>query len=128
MSYVDQETANSVDVTEPVQQAICLTMLKRNNITQVTIEGDVDAMMQAFGIRDHELFHSLLHQIANAGAPGRFPDEIGMKFMLGFIEACRPWDEISVHARGSEGSNTRRRDEVCTSPSPRRKPSGARQC
>jgi len=92
----DQKVADSALVAEPADQPLDFTMCKIGDVTHVTVMGDGSAVMRSFGTRDPDFFYGLLHQVANAGSKGKFPDEKGIKFMLAFIKGSEPRDEIEA--------------------------------
>jgi hypothetical protein len=77
-------------------RSIELGMVKRDDgTTEVTIMGD-GSDMGLFGIRNRDFFHGLMRQIANAGAKGSRPDELGVRSMLGFIIEGKPADAVEA--------------------------------
>jgi hypothetical protein len=52
--------------------------------------------MRSFGARDPDFLFGLIHQVANAGSKGQYPDELGIKFMFAFIKGWEPRDEIEA--------------------------------
>jgi hypothetical protein len=95
----DQTVADSALVTEPVDQAMDFKMCKIGDVTHLTLMADASeasVFMRAFGTKDPNFFHGLLHQVGNAGSKGQYPDEPGIKFMLAFIKGTKPRDEIEA--------------------------------
>jgi hypothetical protein len=89
----DQKNAG-VSAADSVDQVMKLGMCKIGDVTHVTLEGDLSALMPRFGTNDPDFFLGLLHQVSNAGTKGREPDEAGIKFQLAFIKSVEPRDEI----------------------------------
>ena len=52
--------------------------------------------MRAFGTKEPDFVHGLIHQIASAGSKGRNPDEAGIKFMLAAFKGIEPRDQIEA--------------------------------
>ena len=90
----DQKIASASTVES--DQVMKLGMFKIGDVTHVTLEGDLSALMPRFGTKDPDFFFGLLHQVCNAGAKGREPDEAGIKFQLAFIKSVEPRDEIEA--------------------------------
>ncbi len=96
---VDKKLAKPALPTEPIDQAMKLSLCSRENVTYYTLEADADeakSHMRAFGTKNPDFFFGLLQQIVNAGSKGQYPDEQGIKFMLGFIKESKPRDEIQA--------------------------------
>jgi hypothetical protein len=93
---VDQKAVDSAPASEPADQAIKMTMFKRGDVTQVTLEGEASALMRSLGTKDPDFRNGLIHQVGNAGSNGEYPDELGIKFMLAFIRSREPRDEIEA--------------------------------
>ena len=93
---IDQKVADSALASEPVDQAMKMTMCKRGGVTDLTLEGETSALMRSFGTTDREFLDGLIHQVGNAGSGGQYPDELGVKFMLAFIKRREPRDEIDA--------------------------------
>jgi hypothetical protein len=93
---VDQRAADSALTNEPADRATDFTMGKSGDVTHVTIVGETSALTRSFGTRDPDFLFGLIHQVANAGAKGPYPDELGIKFMLAFIKSWEPRDEIDA--------------------------------
>jgi hypothetical protein len=81
---------------ESVDQVMHLGMCKIDDVTHVTVEGELSAILPRFGTNDLDFFVGLLHQVSNAGAKGRDPDEKGIKFQLAFIKGVEPRDQIEA--------------------------------
>jgi hypothetical protein len=95
MSTDDERNAGA-PADDSVDQSIELGMCKRDDgTTEVTVIGDA-SVMRLFGITNRDCFHGLVHQIANAGAKGKLPDELGVNFMLGFIIEGKPTDAMEA--------------------------------
>ncbi len=85
--------------SEPAGQDLPLAFCKGGDETNYTFVGsaeDVRVCMGSFGTANTDFFFGLLHQVANVGSKGRLPDERGIKFVLGFIKASKPRDEIDA--------------------------------
>ncbi len=93
---VDQKVADSTLASEPVNRAKDFTMCKSGDVTHVTIVGETSALMRSFGTKDPDFLFGLIHQVANAGSKGEYPDELGFKFMLAFISDREPRDHIDA--------------------------------
>jgi hypothetical protein len=91
----NQQAAEQTLASQPTEQPD-LAMVKLDDVTHVTIMGDPKLLMLAFGTEDPDFLYGLIHQISNAGAKGRSPDEPGIKCMLAFIKAREPRDEIEA--------------------------------
>ena len=90
----DQKIAGASTVES--DQVKVLGMCKIGDVTYVTLEGDPSAILPRFGTNDLDFFVGLLHQVSNAGAKGRDPDEKGIKFQLAFIKGVEPRDQIEA--------------------------------
>jgi hypothetical protein len=76
-----------------------LSMSKRGDVTYYTLEadaGEAKKHMRTFGTKSPDFFYGLLQQIVNAGSKGTYPDEQGIKFILGFITGNQPRDEMEA--------------------------------
>jgi hypothetical protein len=96
---VDQVTENPTLPAETIDQPMKLSMCKRGDVTYYTLEADASEAknhMRKFGTKSLDFFYGLLQQIVNAGSKGAYPDEQGIKFMLGFITGNKPRDEIEA--------------------------------
>ena len=96
---VDQVTKNPTLPTEPIDQTMKLSMSKRGDVTYYTLEadaGEAKKHMRTFGTKSPDFFYGLLQQIVNAGSKGTYPDEQGIKFILGFITGNKPRDEMEA--------------------------------
>ena len=94
---VDQKAADdSALAGEPDDQAMKITMYKRGDVTQLTLEGETNALMHSFGTTDGDFLGGLIHQVGNAGSAGQYPDELGVRYMLAFIRSRQPRDEIEA--------------------------------
>ena len=96
---VDQVTKNPTLPTEPIDQTMKLSMSKRGDVTYYTLEadaGEAKKHMRTFGTESPDFFYGLLQQIVNAGSKGTYPDEQGIKFILGFITGNQPRDEMEA--------------------------------
>ena len=74
-------------------------MCKFRDLTYVTLEyekGAFDSLMRAFGTKEPDFVHGLIHQIASAGSKGQYPDESGMKFMFAAFKGIEPRDQIDA--------------------------------
>jgi hypothetical protein len=91
----DDEKNAGAPADDSVDRSIELGMCKRDDgTTEVTIMDASD--MGLFGIKNRDFFHGLVRQIANAGAKGKHPDELGVSSMLGFIIEGKPTDAIEA--------------------------------
>lgn len=96
---VDQVAENPTLPTEPIDQTTKLSMSKRGDVTYYTLEadaGEAKKHMRTFGTKSPDFFYGLLQQIVNAGSKGTYPDEQGIKFILGFITGNQPRDEMEA--------------------------------
>ena len=96
---VDQVADNPTLPTEPIDQTMKLSMSKRGDVTYYTLEadaGEAKKHMRTFGTKSPDFFYGLLQQIVNAGSKGTYPDEQGIKFILGFITGNQPRDEMEA--------------------------------
>ena len=93
---VEQKAADSALANEPLDRATDFTMCKSGDVTHVTIMGETSALMRGFGTRDPDFLFGLIHQVANAGSKGEYPDELGFKFMVAFIRDWEPQDHIEA--------------------------------
>ena len=83
-----------------------MSMCKLRDLTYVTLEyekGACDLLMRAFGTKEPDFVHGLIHQIASAGSKGQYPDESGMKFMFAAFKGIEPRDQIDAMLSGSNG-------------------------
>lgn len=99
MKHDDEKLAASALATEGVHQAIKLSLGKRGDVTFYTLEASAEqakSYMPAFGTNNSDFFFGLVQHIVNAGGKGQYPDELGIKFMLGFIQSRAPRDEIEA--------------------------------
>jgi hypothetical protein len=97
--HVDQKAAESEFDAELVDQPMKLGMCKMGDVTEYTLDadaGEAKAHMRAFGTKNPDFFFGLLHQVVNTASKGQYPDERGIKFMLGFIKSNKPRDEIEA--------------------------------
>jgi hypothetical protein len=95
MSTADETNAGA-PADDRVDQSIELGMCKRDDgTTEVTIMGDVSTM-RLLGTTNRDFYHGLVRQIANAGAKGDRPDELGVNCMLGFVIAGKPTNPIEA--------------------------------
>jgi hypothetical protein len=92
----DRKVADSALASEPLDQAMDLSMCKIGDVTHLTLVGDNSAFRSSFGTQDADFLYGLLHQLANAGSKGPLPDERGIKFMLAFVKESEPRDEIEA--------------------------------
>jgi hypothetical protein len=86
--HVDQVAENPTLPTEPIDPTMKLSMSKMGDVTYYTLEADAGEAknhMRTFGTKGPDFFYGLLQQIVNAGSKGAYPDEQGIKFILGFI-------------------------------------------
>jgi hypothetical protein len=91
MSTADETNAGA-PVNDSVDQSLDLGLVKRDdNTTVITIVGDESAM-RLFGTPNRDFFHGLMQQVANAGAKGEAPDELGVRFILASIAEEKPAD------------------------------------
>jgi hypothetical protein len=96
---VDRVAENPTLPTEPIDQTMKLSMSKSGDVTYYTLEADAGEAknhMRTFGTKSPEFFFGLLQQVVNAGSKGAYPDEQGIKFMLGLITGKNPRDEIEA--------------------------------
>jgi hypothetical protein len=96
---VDQVADNPTLPTEPINQPMKLSMSKGGDVTYYTLEADAGEAknhMRTFGTKSLDFFYGLLQQVVNAGSKGTYPDEQGIKFMLGFTTGNKPRDEIEA--------------------------------
>ena len=96
---VDQVADNPTLPTETTDQTMKLSLVKRGDVTCYTLEasaGEAKTLMHTFGTKSPDFFHGLLQQVVNAGSKGAYPDERGIRFMLGFIRESEPRDEIEA--------------------------------
>jgi hypothetical protein len=93
---VEQKAADSALAYEPVDRATDFKMCKSGDVTHVTIMGETGALMRSFGTKDPDFLFGLIHQVANAGSKGEYPDELGFKFILAFIRDREPRDHIDA--------------------------------
>jgi len=92
----DDEKNAGTPADDSVDRSIELGMCKRDDgTTEVTIMGDASDM-GLFGIKNRDFFHGLVRQIANAGANGKYPDELGVRSMLDFIIEGKPTDAAGI--------------------------------
>jgi hypothetical protein len=90
----DQKVADPERPSESIEPPLRLSMSKVRGVTLVTLESSVSAAMRLVGTRNPDFAFGLLHQIANASSKGESPDELGIDFMLGFLQSRAPKDEI----------------------------------
>jgi hypothetical protein len=89
---VDPTLANAV-----ADQRIAFTSCKLGTTTFLTMLTREDALKAAFGTADPDFLYGLIHQVANAASKGqRIPDENSIKFLLAFVKASSPCDEIDA--------------------------------
>lgn len=70
-------------------------MCKSGDRTEITVVDDA-SIARSFGTRNRDFLHGLLPQIANAGAKGERPDELGVRCMLAFMAEGKPSDAIEA--------------------------------
>jgi hypothetical protein len=88
----DQRLAGA-QVDPPIKFTCC----KIRDVTYLTMETKEDALKAAFGTCDPDFLYGLIHQIANAATNGqRNPDENCIKFLLAFVKASHPRDEVDA--------------------------------
>ena len=94
---VDQVADYPTLPTEATDQTMKLSMSKRGDVTCYTLEAGAAEDPYAY-LRNKKpgFFYGLLQQVVNAGSKGAYPDEQGIKFMLGFITGNKPRDEIEA--------------------------------
>jgi hypothetical protein len=73
-----------------------LRLVKFRGVTDVTIVDDSSSLLPLFGTKDVDFLFGLVHQLCNAGEKGDLPDDRGIKFMLAFVKARHPRDEIEA--------------------------------
>jgi hypothetical protein len=66
------------------------------DVTHITMTGDASDIMRRFGTRNPDFFARLVHQIANAGSKGQYPDETSVRSMLAFVITSNPIDETDA--------------------------------
>jgi len=95
MSTKDETNASAPD-GDVVDQSIELGMCKTDDkTTEITVVGDA-SVRRLFGTKNPHFFHGLMRQVANAGAKGKFPDELGVNWMVAFIVEGKPTDTIEA--------------------------------
>lgn len=95
MSTTDETNAGA-PTDDVVDQSIDLGMCKTDdNTAEITIVGDA-SVRRLFGATNPHFFHSLMRQVANAGAKGKRPDELGVNCMVAFIVEGKPTDTIEA--------------------------------
>jgi hypothetical protein len=88
----DQSLANA-----GADERIAFTSCKLGDTTFLTMLTKEDALKAAFGTADRDFLYGLIHQVANAASQGqRIPDENSIKFLLAFVKASSPRDEIDA--------------------------------
>jgi hypothetical protein len=94
---VDQKVTDPDHPTESIDPPLAMGMAKIEGVTHVTLEkSSLSAGMRAVGTRNPDFLFGLIHQVANASSNGESPDELGIKFMLGFLQSLAPRDEIEA--------------------------------
>src|SRR6185312_10269285 len=99
MSNDDDQKATAPELAAEGAQDLPLTFCRvrdENCYTLMASEEEAQVHMRTMGTGNPSFFFGLLHQIANVGSKGRFPDERGIKFVLGLMKASKPRDEIDA--------------------------------
>ena len=90
-------TGNQSLANAGADERIAFTSCKLGDTTFLTMLTKEDALKAAFGTADRDFLYGLIHQVANAASQGqRIPDENSIKFLLAFVKASSPRDEIDA--------------------------------
>jgi hypothetical protein len=86
-------------------QGFAFRCVKVGTTTYLTMETREDVLKAAFGTADSNFLFGLIHQVANAASNGNSrPDENSIKYLLSFVRACKPRDEIDAALAAQMGA------------------------